>query len=367
MEVSFQGHVALVKLSIIVPTYNEVESLPYLVERLHACLADCDYELIIVDDNSPDGTGALAEELARERPIRVIHREGKLGLATAVVEGFRHASGEVLCVIDADLQHPPEKIPELLEAMGDTDIVIASRYVKGGGTEGWTFVREMISRSAKLIPRFLFARIRPVRDPLSGFFLFRKKVIEGVPLDPVGYKILLEILVRGRHNGVTEVPYVFVGRERGKSTFNRTEQINYLKHLWRLVRAEKEAERFLKFCLVGGIGVGVNLGAYWLFTRAIGVPDVPAFLLSTQVSILNNFVWNDLWTFRDRRGSTAILPSAVRGAKFHLIGWTAATPSILSFWGLIEFTGIFDIIAATVSIVISTLFRFVLNKWWTWQ
>lgn len=355
------------KLSIVVPTYNEAESLPFLVERIHASLCDLDYELIIVDDNSPDGTGALAEELAREKPIKVLHRKGKLGLASAVIDGFGQASGDVLGVIDADLQHPPEKIPELLRAMGKADIVIASRYVKGGGMEGWTFAREAISRGAKIIPHFLFARIRSVKDPLSGFFLFKRKVIEGVTLNPIGYKILLEILVKGQHNGVAEVPYVFVGRERGKSTFNRTEQVNYLKHLWRLVQSEKEMERFVKFCLVGLSGVGVNLVAYWLFTRAIGVADLPAFLFSTQVSILNNFIWNDLWTFRDRRDSIAFLPTVARAGKFHLIGWVAAIPSILSFWGLLEFTGIFDVIAATVSIVVSTIFRFVLNKWWTWQ
>ena len=130
-----EGCPTLAKLSIIVPTYNEVESLPYLVDRVHACLFDLDYELVVVDDNSPDGTGALAEELAREKPIKVVHREGKLGLASAVIDGFGHASGDVLGVIDADLQHPPEHIVKMYEAMGEADIVIASRYVDGGGVE----------------------------------------------------------------------------------------------------------------------------------------------------------------------------------------------------------------------------------------
>ncbi|MFP3975913.1 MAG: glycosyltransferase, partial [Dehalococcoidia bacterium] len=124
------------KISIIVPTYNEKGNLPNLADRVHNSLCDMDYELIIVDDNSPDGTGALAEELSREKPIKVVHRQGKLGLASAAIEGFRHADGDVLGVIDADLQHPPEKIPDLLQKIGGADVAIASRYVDGGGVEG---------------------------------------------------------------------------------------------------------------------------------------------------------------------------------------------------------------------------------------
>ena len=137
----------MAKLSIIVPTYNEVESLPFLADRIHACLCDFDYELIIVDDNSPDGTGALAEELAKEKPIKVVHREGKLGLASAVIDGFNQASGDVLGVIDADLQHPPEYIPELFRAIDGADIVIASRYVDGYVYPAYTLVQSQARTS----------------------------------------------------------------------------------------------------------------------------------------------------------------------------------------------------------------------------
>ncbi len=235
------------KISIIVPTYNERENLHKLAHRVHNSLCDLDYELIIVDDNSPDGTGDLAEELSREKPIKVVHRQGKLGLASASIEGFRNAEGDVLGVIDADLQHPPEKIPDLLRQIGGADLAIASRYVDGGGVEGWTFTRKVISRVAKIIPQFLFAKIRPVKDPLSGFFLFKSKVIEDVELNPIGYKILLEILIKGKYKSMMEVPYTFQEREKGTSCFNTAEQINYARHLLRLIYKARETERFIKY------------------------------------------------------------------------------------------------------------------------
>ncbi len=356
----------MTRLSIIVPTYNEVESLPFLADRVHACLASFDYELVVVDDNSPDGTGALAEELALQKPIRVIHRKGKLGLASAVIEGFQQASGDILGVIDADLQHPPEHIPEMLRAMDESDIAIASRYVNGGGTEGWTFIREFISRGAKLIPHFLFARIRSVKDPLSGFFLFRKKVIEGVTLNPVGYKILLEILIKGNHNGVVEVPYVFQGRERGTSTFNTAEQINYLKHLYRLVRSERETERFVKYLLVGMSGVIVNMGLLALLTESIGLFYAVSAAIAIEASIINNFTWNELWTFRDRR--TLILTSILsRALKFNFISLIGLGINMGILILLTEIADVYYLASGMVGIIAATLFNFILNKWWTWQ
>ncbi len=353
-------------LSIIVPTYNEVESLPFLVDRIHNCLAGFDYELVVVDDNSPDGTGALAEELARQKPIKVIHRKGKLGLASAVIEGFQQASGDIIGVIDADLQHPPEHIPEMFKAMGKADIVIASRYVKGGGTEGWTFMREFISRGARLIPHFLFAKIRYIKDPLSGFFLFRKKVIAGATLNPVGYKILLEILIKGNHADVVEVPYVFKGREMGVSNFNTTEQINYLKHIYRLIRSERETERFIKFCMVGLSGVVVNLGILALLTEVAGLFYAFSNAIAVELSIINNFAWNEVWTFRDRRTS-AHRSVAGRMMKFNLVclmGFGINEGILILFT---EIAGLYYILSAILGIIAATLFNFILNKWWTWK
>ncbi len=358
-------------ISIIVPTYNERENLPILVERIARSLSGLEYELIIVDDNSPDGTGRLAEELAQRFPLRVVHREGKKGLASAVAEGLKHASGDILGVMDADLQHPPEVVPQLIRALEKADVAIASRYVRGGGTEGWTISREIISRVAKFIPRIPFAQVRGIKDPLSGFFALRKGVVEGVKLDPIGFKILLEILVRGKYEHVTEVPFVFRGRERGKSTFTLKEQVNYLRHVWRLAWTQGEVLRFIKFYLVGGSGVIVNFGFYALLTRVLGLGlheydiagRVISFALSTELGILNNFTWNNLWTFKDRRDSSLL----GRISKFHLVALTGDAPSIAFFWGLIRFTGILDLIAVIVAIAAASVIKFVLNTIWTWR
>ena len=218
-------------LSIIVPTYNERDRLPELVASIFAAYAaeGLDGELIVVDDNSPDGTGALAEELARDRRIRVVHRAGKLGLGTAVIEGFAAATAPVVGVIDADMSHPPALLPRMAAIMRETgaDVVVASRYIAGGGTRHWPVARLVMSRLACLAARGL----TPVRDATSGFFLIRRDLAQGVRISAGGFKICLELLVRGRPSRVVEVPYVFVGRTAGESKMNLTEALGYLAQL----------------------------------------------------------------------------------------------------------------------------------------
>jgi len=214
-----------------VPTYNESGNLRTLVERISLVT---DSEIIVVDDASPDGTGKLADELAKTHPMKVIHRSGKLGLASAIIEGFNAASGDIVGVIDADLSHPPELIPKLIEPImkGEADIVLASRYVQGGGEENWPYWRKVTSRGAVLLARGL----TPVNDSMSGYFFMRKSVIDGVKLDAVGFKICLEVLVKGRYGKVAEVPYTFNNRKAGKSKLNVLEYTNYLRHLFKLYR-----------------------------------------------------------------------------------------------------------------------------------
>lgn len=228
-------------LSIIVPTYNERERLPELVAAIFAAYASegLDGELIVVDDNSPDGTGALAAELARKYRIRVVHRAGKLGLGTAVIEGFAAASAAVVGVIDADMSHPPMLLPRMLAIMRHTgaDVVVASRYIAGGGTRNWPVGRLFMSRLACSLAR----SITPVRDATSGFFVIRKDLASGVRISAGGFKICLELLVRGRPRHVVEVPYVFVGRTAGESKMNLKEALGYLVQLRDLRRFARAA------------------------------------------------------------------------------------------------------------------------------
>jgi dolichol-phosphate mannosyltransferase len=218
-------------LSIIVPTYNERDRLGDLVAAVFAAYASrgVDGELVIVDDNSPDGTGALADDLARRHRIQVLHRSGKLGLGTAVIEGFDAARAPIVGVIDADLSHPPELLPLMLAIMERTsaDVVIGSRYIPGGGTRNWPIGRLVLSRLACLLARTL----TPVSDATSGFFLIRRDLARGVKISAGGFKICLELLVRGRPASVVEVPYVFVGRTAGESKMNVKEATGFLKQL----------------------------------------------------------------------------------------------------------------------------------------
>jgi dolichol-phosphate mannosyltransferase len=226
-------------LSIVVPTYNERERLADLVKAVFDAFAaeQLEAELIIVDDDSPDGTGRLADELARQHRIHVLHRAGKLGLGTAVVEGFELAGAPIVGVIDADLSHPPRVLPRMTAVMQQTgaDVVVASRYVPGGGVRNWPVTRRLMSEFACFLARGL----TPVRDAASGFFLIRREFATGVRISAGGFKICLELLVRGRPSLVVEVPYTFEDRAAGESKMNKKEALGYLVQLRNLYRFKR--------------------------------------------------------------------------------------------------------------------------------
>ena len=219
-------------LSIIIPTYNEAENIEKLIFLINSSLSDLEYEIIIVDDNSPDGTGKIAERLSEKYPIKIIHRKSKLGLATAVLDGFKIAEGSLLCVMDSDLSHPPEKITEMINYLRkeNADVVVGSRLAKGGGVENWPLHRKIVA----FLGRCLARPLAGVKDPLSGFFIIDKNVISGVELDPLGYKILLEILVKGRYKKVVEYPFIFKDRAYGKTKLDAKTNLDYLIHVIKL-------------------------------------------------------------------------------------------------------------------------------------
>ena len=236
-------------LSIVVPTYNERERLAELVDAVFgACQrSGITLELIVVDDNSPDGTGDLADALAPARQMVVIRRSGKLGLGTAVVAGFRRASAPVVGVMDADFSHPPAFVPILYRAFHATgaDVVVASRYVRGGSTPNWPPGRRLLSRAACLLARTL----TPLRDAASGFFLIRAELGRGTTIKAGGFKICLELIVRGVARRIVELPYQFDDRELGESKMSRAEAARYLVQLrdllwFRLTRTRREPQEY---------------------------------------------------------------------------------------------------------------------------
>lgn len=222
-------------ISVIVPTYNERDNLEALATRLFKTLSPADTELLIVDDDSPDGTARAAEALAKRSgyPMRVLVRRGERGLARAVMHGMRAAGGEVLVTMDADLSHPPEAIPQLLAELRNEGVqmVIGSRFVRGGRVDlDWPMHRWLNS----LLGRIMARPLTPVRDMMSGFFAVRARDIELERLDPVGYKIALELIVRMGWTNIVEIPITFADRAAGRTKLNITEQLRYLEHLRRL-------------------------------------------------------------------------------------------------------------------------------------
>lgn len=226
-------------VSIIVPTYQEAENLSELVRRISKAMESArvhNYEIVLVDDNSQDGTKEIIETLQRqEHSIRWIVRTDERGLSSAVLRGFREAKGEVLVCMDADLSHPPEKIPELMGAIQDPsfDFALGTRYAKGGSTSAkWGFFRWLNSRVATLLAR----PFTSVSDPMSGFFAISRKTLESAaPLNPLGYKIALELMVKCHCRRIKEIPIHFEERRYGRSKLNLREQIRYLIHLRRLM------------------------------------------------------------------------------------------------------------------------------------
>jgi len=223
-------------ISVVVPTYQEAENLRPLAEEIDAALTvrGYDYELLFVDDDSADGSEEICAELSERYPVRIVVRKAERGLATAVVHGITVSTGDILVVMDADLSHPPSAIPELVEPLtsGKSDFVLGSRYVEGGSIhERWTLLRKLNSLIASRLARPLC----PLEDPMSGFFALRRADLP-VPrlLSPIGYKIALEIFVKGSFENPSEVPIHFAERRHGESKLSLEEQLRFLRHLGRL-------------------------------------------------------------------------------------------------------------------------------------
>jgi len=216
---------------MVLPTYNERERIAELVESIFAACAPhgIRLEIVVVDDNSPDGTGTVADALAGTHRVRVIHRAGKLGLGTAVVAGFAEATADVVGVMDADFSHPPALVPRMLDAFVamDADLVVASRYIRGGSTPHWPIKRRLLSRAACLLARPL----SPVRDAASGFFLIRADIARGTTIKAGGFKVCLELIARSEATRLVEVPYRFEDREQGESKMSLREAAGYVTQL----------------------------------------------------------------------------------------------------------------------------------------
>lgn len=360
--------------SLIIPTYNEGQNVPKILTQLTTLLDTVlpgDYELILVDDNSPDETWKIAQELIPNYPqLQVMRRTEERGLSTAVIRGWQAARGEILGVIDADLQHPPEILLKLLAEMErGADLAVASRHVEGGGVSDWSIVRRLLSRGAQTLGLLILPGvIGRVTDPMSGYFLVRRSCLEGKALSPVGYKILIETLGRGDVRWIGEVGYVFQERQEGESKVTSKQYVEYLQHLVRLRLARWPLARFFRFGLVGFSGVFIDMGAFYLLRNFVGLGLTRGAIMSAELAIINNFLWNDLWTFRDisRRqpGKRRLL---IRLFKFNLVCLAGLVLHILILNLLYNFLGMNQYLAKLIAIIVVTFWNFWINLKLSWR
>ncbi|MFB3923298.1 MAG: glycosyltransferase family 2 protein [Terriglobia bacterium] len=358
-------------ISVVIPTYNEAAVIEETLRRSAAALERSgeEFELIVVDDSSSDGTAELAERLAKEFPVRVLRRPGRLGLATAVIDGWGIARGDLLAVMDADLQHPPEALSELVKVFRrpGTDLALASRYTNGGGVPQWSLIRRFISWGAtQLASTVLPLSLADVTDPMSGMFALRKHVLDGVQLSPVGYKILLEVVAKGRYKKFEEVPYVFVERGRGTSKLGARQYLEYLVHLARLAQSTGQLKSWIRYGAVGLAGAVINLLLLQLFVGRLGWHMLLALPAAIQLALVSNFVWNEVLTFRWQHSGN--------GLYRRFLGYELACASgaivNLGVTLIVVDRGVDLIPAAAGGVVAGGLWNFVLNVpaiWRVWS
>ena len=371
-----QGADMPIQLSIVLPTYNESKNIKEMVRRLAPLLEQAygqRYEIIVVDDDSPDRTWEVAESLASEYPcLKVMRRQGERGLSTAVIRGWQAARGELLGVIDADLQHPPEVLQGLTQSMAKgADVAVASRHIEGGGVSDWSLLRRIVSRTAQLIGLILLPGVvGKVSDPMSGCFLIRRSAIAGAVLSPVGYKILIEVLGRGRCRWIDEVPYVFRERVEGESKATRAVYIEYLHHLIRLRLSTLPVSRFVRFAIVGLSGVVVDMGILFLLSdpSTLGWGLTRSKIIAAELAIINNFIWNDAWTFADvSRTQRQFSQRLRRFGKFQLICLAGLILNTVVLNLQFNLLGMNRYLANAIAILLVTGWNFWLNMKLSWR
>jgi dolichol-phosphate mannosyltransferase len=344
-------------ITVVVPTYREVENIPHLVSRLAAVResAGLDLELLLMDDDSQDGSEALVTAMALPW-VRLVTRRSNRGLSYAVLEGLKLSTRERLIVMDADLSHPPEKIPELLAALeGGAEVAVGSRFTEGGSTaDDWGLFRWLNSQVATL----LALPLTTLSDPMSGFFAIRRgTLLTGRDFNPVGYKILLELIIKCGCGRVTEIPIHFENRRYGKSALTFMEQLKYIRHLRRLYMYKYGTwSHLIQFLLVGVSGLAINLGALTVLLRSpLGKEQDVA--IAIIISMLWNFALNRRFSFsyaRDR----SILPQFLGFVTACSVGAIVNYFTTLRLWTLIPYKQL----AAVAGVVAGTAFNFVASR-----
>lgn len=393
-----------IDLSIIIPTYNESQNILSLIEAIRSNLpSNIITEIVIVDDNSPDGTGNVVEEYIQNLKtnfnvpdlesnsnadhslvtdnrcfIRVIHRKNKSGLITAILKGVQESVGTYVLTMDADFSHPPQTIPKMIhELMQDPNcIVIASRYIKGASIIGWPYRRRLLSSSAVKIAQHSLD-VRDVMDPISGFFALSRHTIENVKIDSIGYKILLEILVKVKGIKVKEIPYTFVDRRSGQSKLDLPVVTGYMKAVWYLYRYGQQAKSkektihekrrsvlFLskagRFYTVGASGLALNYYISFILSNVISnFWFIHATTIGIAFSVTSNFILNKVWTFEDRDFSPK--STLKQFGFFSIISTMGAALQLILLYFFVQ-SGLQFGLSLVIAVAVASVSNFLLNK-----
>jgi len=365
-----------IRLSLVVPTYNEATNIAELLGQLEALLGPKlgeAYELIVIDDDSPDGTANVVEALLPAHPrVRLVRRRGERGLSTAVIRGWQVARGDVLGVMDADLQHPVEaNLALLAEIERGADLAVASRHVVGGGVSDWSAARRVLSRGAQLLGLLILPGVLGrLSDPMSGYFMLKREALEGVTLSPLGYKILIEVVARGRVRWIGETGYVFRERSAGESKVTTALYWQYLLHLIRLRWATLPESRLFRFCVVGGSGVVVDMGLLFLLSdpKMLGLGLTRSKLLAAETAIGTNFLLNDAWTFGDlARQSPGAKSKFRRFLGYNLICTVGVVLNVVFLNLLFNLAHMNRYVANAISIVAVTAWNYGVNRKLNWS
>ena len=356
------------ELSVVVPTFNESENVPALVDRLRSVLRDQNWEVVFVDDDSPDGTADVIRAIGqRDSRVRCVQRIGRRGLSSACIEGMLASSAPYVAVMDADLQHDETLLPKMLETLKreDLDAVVGSRYVNGGGIGDWSKRRASLSRVARLLSGLVVKA--NLTDPMSGFFMIQRRTLNAAVknLSGIGFKILVDLFASSPHAlRFRELPYEFRTRQAGESKLDSQVEWDYLMLLVDKLIGRFVPVRFLSFAMIGGSGVIVHLAVVWALFRGYDVSFVASQTAATLVAMVYNYSLNNLLTYRDRRlrgwrwlsGLFSFTLACSVGA-FANVGISSYVFRQDSGWAL----------AALVGVIVSSVWNYAVTSVYTWN
>jgi len=363
-------------LTVIIPTFKEEANIRHIITEVDTVFRNnsLNGEILVVDDNSPDNTIAIVNELKKTQTnLSLLVRTSDHGLSQSVADGFLHASSDVFVVIDADMSHPPALIPKMYEEIrAGSDVVIGSRYMEGGGIKKWPLKRRIISLGATFLGRLLFPDIT---DPVSGFFAIRKDVVAQAQLKPRGYKILLEVLGKGTWEHDKEIPFEFSDREIGSSKLKIKTIIEYAQQVLDITlysfahhqsAAWREWKKVFKFGIVGLTGIVVNMSILWYLKEFVSLDLLIAGFIATELSILNNFLWNDLWTFRSTEDQK-LSSRWQRLVAFNLVSAGGVAINLSFLYALTTWFGLYYMLSNMIGILVAFAWNFMVNRRVTWQ